>query len=230
MALTLSSVEILLEMVNNNVLVIEGVPESPNVIFFKPVVDVNIVRIDRVGVKVLTLDIVPVEDFIVVVHRDDCGGANYVLFLWEEGLKSFEGVGLVKRDIIPVMVLMGVVLDRLVHTSEWLVDVLVIELTRKQVVDGNRDGLVVLNSLASVFVLRREVACSWSKALSKTVLVDSPHLIHFLGHLLTGKLACHKSWAESPQKDIPRIQLEHRCDKIRRRMTYGIYRRGAPAR
>ena len=154
MALTLSSVEILLELVHNDVLVIEGVSESPYVIFFEPMVDVDEVRIDGVGVKVLTLDIIPVEEFIVVVHRNDCGGANDVFFLWDKGLKSFEGVDLVKRHIVPVMVLMRVVLDRLVHASEWLVDVLVIELTRKQVVDGYGDGLVVLNSLASVLVLR----------------------------------------------------------------------------
>ena len=154
MALTLSSVEILLELVHNDVLVIEGVSESPYVIFFEPMVDVDEVRIDGVGVKVLTLDIIPVEEFIVVVHRNDCGGANDVLFLWDKGLKSFEGVDLVKRHIVPVMVLMRVVLDRLVHASERLVDVLVIELTRKQVVDGYGDGLVVLNSLASVLVLR----------------------------------------------------------------------------
>jgi len=211
-AVRLSHMYILLELVYNDLLVIDGASERPYVVFFKPMVNVNEVRVHRVGVKVLTLDVIPVEDFVVVVHWDDCGGANDVLWLGDEGLKSFVGVNLVKRDIIPVMVLMRVVMDRLVHATEWLIDVWMIELTREQVVDRHGNSLVRHHVLARVLVLRGEVVNSCTEALSETVLMDSPHLIHFLGHLLTCELASHKGRAKSPQKDVPRVKLEHRYD------------------
>lgn len=216
--------DILLELVFNNLLVINGASKRPYMVFFEAVVNVNEVWVDRVGVKVLSLYVIPVEDFVVVVHWDDCSGAYDVLFLGDEGLKSFEGVNLVHRDIIPVMVLMRIVMDRLVHATEWLVDVRMIELTREQVVDRNGNSLVSHNVLACVLVLRGKVVNSCSEALSETVFMDSPHQINFFSHLLIGKLASHKGRAKSPQRDAPRIKLEHRYKLLKNSRLTGSER------
>lgn len=63
---------------------------------------------------------------------------------------------------------------------------------------------------ASIFVLGSQFAVGFAKTLSKTVLVDSPHLVDFFLDFLVSELAGNVGGAESPKQDIPRVQFKHR--------------------
>ena len=76
--LSLSTSDIVFEVIYDNILVVISFFKCPHVVFFKAVINVDEVRIRRVGVKGLSLNIVEVEYLIIVVHRDDRCGTNDV--------------------------------------------------------------------------------------------------------------------------------------------------------
>ena len=113
--------------VMDHILVVICLTEGPNVIFVQTMIDKWNVGVRRVRVQILTLSVGRDKLFVSVLHGDEGRGADSATFLWHERLHTLEVVCLEHVDIIKVGVVMRVVLDALVETSEGIVeDVLVI--------------------------------------------------------------------------------------------------------
>lgn len=86
----------------NGQLVIGSKLERPHFVFLQTMVDGWVVRVRRVRVNRLTLDVVVVVHFIIVIHWDYSCRANDVLWLGLERLHSFNIVNLIQRVVVPV--------------------------------------------------------------------------------------------------------------------------------
>ena len=71
--------EIESDVILDQVLVVTGDAEGPNLFFIKTVIDNWVVRIRRVGVERLSLGVVPDQLLIGVLSRDDWSSSDGVL-------------------------------------------------------------------------------------------------------------------------------------------------------
>ena len=112
----------------DDALVVICFTEGPNSLFVNTMINKWLVGIGRVCEQVLTLSVSRDEFLVSVCSRNKGRGAHNTFFLWHERLQTLEVVCLEHIDIINVMVVVTVILDALVETSEGVIEHMLVKL------------------------------------------------------------------------------------------------------
>jgi len=88
-------------------------------------------------VKRFSLYVVELQHFIIIAHWDDCCHADYIFLLSLEWFHPHEVISFIKRMVVDVVVGVGIVFDRLVHTNKLVVEVGFVDDLVLQCVDVN---------------------------------------------------------------------------------------------
>lgn len=118
-----SGIDIVLVLIADQLLVVGGKAESPNMIFFKTVIHSQHIGIRRVGVHRFTLDIVEVKVLIVIIIRNSGGGTNKMFRLSLLNLYTFKVVNFIQINIINIVLKVAIVFNSFVETGKVSVQV-----------------------------------------------------------------------------------------------------------
>ena len=165
----------------DDLLIVVGLAEGPDVVLIETVVERGRIRIRRVRVERLTLGVVPNELLISIGGWDDRGGTHSAALFRHEWLQTLRIISVVQLDVIHVVQLHWVVDDRLVETREWVVQADVHPVTLSDGTHAQMETVVNLeSSVLHVLILAVDIRSIFgtSEALLLTVLVDAPQVVH----------------------------------------------------
>lgn len=134
----------------NDVLVVDGLMEGPDVVLVVAVVDDGNVGVGRVRVEGLTLGVVEVKLLIGISDRQKCGGTHSASFLGHTGLQTLKVVRFVEPGIIHVVVLVTIVGDILVESDHWVAEHGLDYLSRDDRVERDVQTIVKLQTVVLI--------------------------------------------------------------------------------
>jgi len=117
------SVDVVLVLIGDHLLVVGGETEGPDVVFFEAVVHSHHVGVRGVRVQGLALDVVEMQVFIIVIVWDSRGGSNVMLGFALRLLDTLEVVDFVQINIIDIILEVAVIFNSFTETSEVRVQV-----------------------------------------------------------------------------------------------------------
>jgi len=128
-------------------------------------------------VKRFSLNVVELQDFIIIAHWDHCCHADYIFLFCLKWFHPLEVVSFIKRMVVDVVVGVGVVFDRLVHTNELVVEVGFVHDLVLEGVDVDMHTTVQLEVFVLVVTfVPPGLAGSSAEASLLSVFVDSPEV------------------------------------------------------
>lgn len=154
--------------VMNNRLVVVCFTEVPNELFVQTMINKWNVGVRRVRVQILTLGVCSKEFLVSILSGNEGRGADNTFFLWHERLHTLDVVCLVQRDIIVVAVVVRVIREVLVHTSEGVIDDELVVLGVNKSLEGNSNTRVKHESTISsmlMVIIESEIIFGATKAL-----------------------------------------------------------------
>jgi hypothetical protein len=107
----------------NDFLVVASKVEGPNAELIEAVVNHGHVRVGRVSVDTLTLNIIEDRLLIIVFHWNDTGTTYSCPLSWLKGLQPLPIVILNETHVVDVVVEVGILLNALVEALEGIVKV-----------------------------------------------------------------------------------------------------------
>ena len=189
----------------DHVLVIVGLAEGPWLLFVESVVDNGHVGIRRVRVEGLTLGVVE-EELLISVHGGDDGrGTHGAALLGHEGLQALVVVGAVHLGVVHVVVLVGVVSERLMETGEGSVEGGAIDLAGNDALKTKVKTVVDAEAtISSVLILIVDAAglCRAALVLAHAVLVNAPEVIDAIADGLLVAVLTEKSRSSSEEGNV----------------------------
>ena len=202
--------EIERDVVLDQILVVTGNSEGPDLLLVETVIDNRVVGIGRVGVEGLSLGVVPDQLLIGVLGWDERGGSDDVLLLWCVHLLSLKVVVLIHLNIISVVQDCTVLFNILVHSHEWVVERSLwadsVDERVKSDADAGVDLKVLVLSVVSIIIC---LLSSAAESLGFSVLVDAPEVIDSLVNGLVLAVTSEERCNDSPECDVLDAQLEH---------------------
>lgn len=197
-------------LIEDTTLVVTGHTEGPDLVLLEAVVDRRCVGIGRVRVKRLTLNIIVVQQLVVIIHWNNGGCADDVLFLGGERLGPLEGVGLIQIEVVDVVLEVRVLFDGLVEPSEGVVEERLGGDAVNNGVVSDMEAIVNLHVfILVVLIVHTRLVYGATETLALAVVVDPPKVIDSLVNSRGVSGACQESGGGNPEDHVLGLQFKH---------------------
>lgn len=167
------------------------------------------VRVRRVGVNGLTLDIVEEHLQIVILSGNDRGISNSGAILGIEGLQTLPVIVLSEANIIDIIMELWVLLNALVKALERIVEIGLLSKTADNRIKAHVNSIVDLSRVVlQLIVVHSMLLVGTIEALVDAIHMNSPKVVNALVNLAVIGVLAGYCRSNEPEEHILCLKLE----------------------